>query len=285
MEHLIAADVDVSFSTSTISAWSSGIDAETLANLAHELRTPIQVITGLIEILREEEPDELGDQSRAIIERLNVNIFDLAQTLDNLLAHALMQAGPVSAIDEELTAEGILAEISANLEAANTGKGLKLIFELDHAPPLIRAPRRLVRSIILNLMLNAIKFTETGAVTLAIRAVAPGEAIEVEVRDTGAGLNPALLQQVSEPFRQLSHSSVRRFRGLGLGLAVVRQNVAALGGALELRTNAAGGATFIVRLPDRGSRRAAAASQRRINRFLSNPLPAPPNRSGAAIRR
>jgi K+-sensing histidine kinase KdpD len=75
---------------SSAASWSKGLGADTLGNLAHELRTPIQVMTGLIEILREEYLEQLGDQPRVIVERMNVNICDLAQTLDNLMAYALL---------------------------------------------------------------------------------------------------------------------------------------------------------------------------------------------------
>lgn len=244
---------------SSAASWSKGLGADTLGNLAHELRTPIQVMTGLIEILREEYLEQLGDQPRAIVERMNVNICDLAQTLDNLMAYALLQAGGANGFDEEITINSILADISSTIEAANAGKHLDVIFDLKDAPLTIRAPRRITKSIILNLILNAIKFTETGSVNIAIRQVAKrnvatrrsANQIEIQISDTGAGLDPELLEQISQPFSQLSHSSVRRYRGLGLGLAIVRHNVAMLGGQLELQSSPGHGATFIVRFPAR----------------------------------
>jgi signal transduction histidine kinase len=79
-----------------------------------------------------------------------------------------------------------------------------------------------------------------------------GEAVEIEVSDSGAGLSPALLGALSQPFAQLSRSSRRRYRGVGLGLAVVRHNVEVLGGSIRLRSTPGHGATFLVRLPARG---------------------------------
>lgn len=256
---------------SAIAAWSSGLDAETLANLAHELRTPIQVITGLVEILRDECSEELAAGMKHILERLNVNVFDLAHTLDNLMTYALLQAGRVQTIDEDLTVQGIIAELTPSLEAANAGKGLELKFELDQAPALIRAPRRVARAIILNLMLNAIKFTDSGSVTLAIRQTRNGGMVEFEVSDTGSGLPPDLLDEVSQPFLQLSHSSARSHRGLGLGLAIVRRTVAQLNGELQLRSNAAHGASFVVRFPARTARAFEAAATRPTRRTATPP--------------
>lgn len=273
MDKFIAPDTDrrvppdqLNFCDSAVS-WSRGLSADTLGNLAHELRTPIQIMTGLIEILRDEYLDQLNEQPRAIVERMNVNICDLAQTLDNLMAYALLQAGSTAAVDEEITINSILAEIGATVEAANTAKRLELSFELKDAPPIIRAPRRITKSIILNLILNAIKFTEAGAVNVAIRELkkqGSASQIEIIVSDTGTGLDPQLLEQVSQPFRQLSHCSARRYRGLGLGLAIVRHNVAMLNGVLELRSRSGEGATFIVRFPMREQNLSSRPATKRV---------------------
>ena len=141
------------------------------------------------------------------------------------------------------------------LEAANQRKHLNLQLDLNHAPEMIRAPRRAIRSILLNLALNAIKFTDSGNVTVKIartRISARDEIVQVEVSDTGPGVSPELLREAAKPFAQLSSSSVRRYRGLGLGLALVQRNIAALNGKLELHPGPSGGSNFVVKIPDRG---------------------------------
>jgi signal transduction histidine kinase len=142
------------------------------------------------------------------------------------------------------------------LEAANGDKRLDLRFDCKDAPAVIRAPRRAVTATIINLALNAIRFTDAGTVTIAIRQVNHGKraAVEIEVSDTGPGLNPALLEPMSRPFAQLSRSSTRRYRGVGLGLTVARRNVEMLGGSLRLHSTPSHGATFLVRLPSRAAR-------------------------------
>ena len=146
-----------------------------------------------------------------------------------------------------------------------------------------------MRSILLNLALNAIKFTPSGTVTIALRsALGRGrqETLEIEVTDTGPGMSPALLDQAAKPFTQLSKASARRYRGLGLGLAVVQRNLKALGGTLELHPAPGHGARFIVRIPQgsqRGavkatsmvtSRRAALIPPEAPRKGPSNPRPA-----------
>jgi len=233
--------------------WSQGVKLEVLANLAHELRTPIQVLIGFIDILRDDWAAELSAQPHEILERMNANIHDLAQTVDNMMDLVLADANAGPLVNEDIMISSLMADITPILEAANQRKQLELHFEIGDAPATIHGPRRALRSILLNLALNAIKFTESGIVTVTLRrsrSREKNEALEIEITDTGPGIDPAMLERASRPFAQLSHSSARRYRGLGLGLAVVQRNVRALGGRLELRPAAAGnGSDFVVEIP------------------------------------
>ncbi|MGH7933518.1 MAG: sensor histidine kinase [Candidatus Binataceae bacterium] len=221
--------------------------------MAHELRTPIQVLLGYIDILRDEWSRELSSEPREIVERMNTNVHDLAQTIENMMQFVLTEANATALVDEDITIRGLIAEIAPYLDAANQKKGLALHFDLGRAPEKIRASRRALRSTLLNLALNAIKFTEAGGVTIAIRWVAINgkEAVEFEVSDTGPGISPGLIDRAIEPFAQLSNTSARRYRGLGLGLAVVQRNVMLLGGEFELCSTSSRGSNFVVRVPMR----------------------------------
>ncbi|HEY6419025.1 MAG TPA: HAMP domain-containing sensor histidine kinase [Candidatus Binataceae bacterium] len=238
--------------------WNGGVRLETLANLAHELRTPIQVLLGYLDILREELSDALEARPRKIIDRINANAHDLAQTVENVMEFALAGAKAEASTDEEISIRELLADITPALEAANHGKGLTVEFNLDAAPDAIRSRPRAIRSILLNLAVNAIKFTDIGMVQIVVRgapASAPqdsigfGHAIEFEVRDTGPGIDPAFIARAFQTCAQLSHGSARRHRGMGLGLAVVQRNVEALGGELGVETAPNAGSTFRVRIP------------------------------------
>jgi signal transduction histidine kinase len=258
---------------------------ELIANLAHELRTPIQVVLGYLEILRDDYASEFKAEPRQLLDRMNANVHDLARTIDNMMEFILADANAEAMVPEELSPTSLIADISPAVEAANQSKRLQLCYDLKNAPEIIRAPRRPLRSILLNLILNAIKFTPSGTVTIAFSAVRDGarnEALEIAVTDSGPGMNPALLEQAAKPFTQLSKASVRRFRGLGLGLAVVQRNLQALGGTLELRPATGHGAKFIVRIPSGkrvGAAKAAAPASIRKVQLLPDGASrkAPPN--------
>ena len=141
-------------------------------------------------------------------------------------------------------------------------------------------PRRPLKAILLNLAVNAIKFTDSGSVTVALRPLNDrvlGNSIQVEISDTGPGLSPATLDHAVEPFAQLSNSSARRYRGLGLGLAVVQRSVEALGGKLELRPRASGGSNFLVTIPVRAGENSAHFVRAGKSRKMSSIIPGLPS--------
>jgi signal transduction histidine kinase len=163
-------------------AWSKGVRREALGNLAHELRTPLQVLIGYLDILRDEPVG--GEGTRDILERMNSNVYDLAQTVENLMEFVLTEANAHLFAEEEISLRSLIAEITPALEAANLNKQLDLRILIEDAPETIRGSRRALRSIILNLALNAIKFTESGTVTITLRRVSTSagrESIGIEV--------------------------------------------------------------------------------------------------------
>jgi len=264
-------------------SWRQGLRLEAVANLAHELRTPVQVLLGYVDILRDDHKSEFSTETYALLDRMNANVHDLAQTIDNLMHFVLSEVNAEAMTDEEVTPGSLVAEITPVLEAANQHKQLKLELDFAAAPALFCIPRRPLKAILLNLAVNAIKFTDSGSVTVALRRQHDGVvpyAIEVEVSDTGPGLSPGILSQAKQPFAQLSNTSARRFRGLGLGLAVVQRSVDALGGKMELRSDTGAGSNFLVTIPVRfreNSVRAARGAMAR--RSLPMIPPAPPANS------
>jgi len=225
---------------------------EALANLAHELRSPVQAILGYLDILRDELGEGVGSRHRQMIERLNANAHDLAQTVENVMDFSIADAMAEPAYEEEIHVHQLIGELAPALEAANDSKGLEIRFDLEAAPTVFRSRRHPIKAILLNLAVNAIKFTDRGAVTIAIRQAEStnfGAAIELEVRDTGPGIEASKLAQAFKPCAQLSHTSIRSHRGMGLGLAVVRRNVEALGGKIIVKTAPREGSAFIAIVP------------------------------------
>ena len=297
-----------------MSGWAGGVRLEALANLAHELRTPLQVMLGYIDLLRGEWGEGFGDEPRRILDRMNGSACELARTVENLLDFAASESGADAQAVEAVSIADLIAELIPAFEAANETKGLALEFDLDDAPLVVQTRRRSLRLIFQNLIFNAIKFTAAGSVAVTVRrcragAATPGgvrvmelhgaerdgvepngaepNGFEIEVRDSGPGISPAQIESAYEPLVQLSRSSIRRHRGMGLGLTVVRRNVAALGGVMEARSTPGVGSTFVVRLPAgcaEDSRRPPAIAHKRGRTSTICPLPiAAGNR--AAMRR
>lgn len=270
--------------------WRQGLRLETVANLAHELRTPVQVLLGYVDILRDDHAPEFSPETRTILERMNANVHELARTVDNLMHFALSEVCAEALTDEDVTPAGLAAEITPILEAANQSKQLKLELDFAAAPDLFCVPRRPLKAILLNLAVNAIKFTDSGSVVVALRRQPDGpfaDTIELEVSDTGPGLSPAVLDQAKAPFAQLSNTSARRFRGLGLGLTVVQRSVEALGGKIELRALVGHGSHFLVTIPVRtreNSIRAARAARARRNLPMVPPAVPAPSRKPTTLR-
>ena len=210
--------------------WAEGMRLEVLGNVAHELRTPLQVLIGYLDILRDEWAEKFEPEPRAMLERMNSNLHDLSQTVDNIMEFVMSEAGSTGRVEEDVSIRNLVSDLAPAIEAAIDGKGLALNIDIEHAPRTIHTSRRPLRAIYSNLVLNAIKFTERGSVTVRIsssraRGAEPG--LVLEVTDTGLGMSPALIRQAAEPFAQLSQSSSRKYRGIGLGLAVVHRNVSA----------------------------------------------------------
>lgn len=232
--------------------WSGGVHLEPIANLAHELRTPVQVLLGYIDILRDHRCDRGGSGSadRTIIERMNANVHELAQTVENVLDFALAYAGAETAIEEEIDPAEFAGELEEILQASNRNQKLALRIDIADAPPVVITRRRPLRSIVLNLATNALKFTASGAVTISIARSTEGpHSLEIQVSDTGAGISRELLANAFEPLVQLSQSSTRHHRGLGLGLAMVLRNVQTLGGRLQVDSIPGAGSCFKVIIP------------------------------------
>jgi len=150
-------------------SWHQGMRLEAVANLAHELRTPVQVLLGYIDILREDYGEQFSSEPRALLDRMNANVHDLAQTIDNLMHFVLSEVNAEAMVDEDITPGSLIAEITPVLEAFNQHKHLKLEFDFAETPDLFRVARRALKSILLNLAINAIKFTDSGSVTRSTR--------------------------------------------------------------------------------------------------------------------
>ena len=235
--------------------WEQGLHMEALANFAHELRSPVQAILGDPDILRDELSEEIGARHKQIIQRMNANAHDLAQTVENVMDFSVADAMAEAADEEEIRLHDLIGELALALEAANDSKGLEIGSDSEAAPTVFRSRRRPIKSILLTAAVNAIKFTDRGSVTIAIRRAVTsqlGSAVELESptvtrhrgRDGRAGI-----QTLRSAFA-LEYPQSPRNR---LGLAVVQRNVEALGAKIMVKTALPQGSVFVVIIPIAGS--------------------------------
>ena len=244
--------------------------SEFLANMSHEVRTPMNAILGLTELLLREASDPL---QRDRLAKLEMSAETLLGILDDILDYSKIEAGK---LDVELTSID-LPEIVAGavrlMEDAAADKGLAIHMTVvgDRPPAVLGDPLRLGQ-VMRNLLSNAVKFTGRGDIDVTV-SFAPAEPIEgdpsvhvtIEVADEGVGMSATEMSRLFQPFTQADASTSRRFGGTGLGLAITSRLVSLMGGRISVDSQVGAGTTFTVRLRPvlpGGNRHAPARSER-----------------------
>ena len=223
-----------------------------LATVSHELRTPLNVILGWSVVLRERELDPDVRRAVMVIER---NARAQARLIEDVLDLSRIGSGKLSlSLDAVNVAEAVRAAVLGARPAADA-KGITLTLDESADPRMltISADADRLQQILWNLLTNAVKFTPKGGSVLVF-VERLGSEVRIQVSDTGEGIAESVLPHVFEPFRQADSSTTRRHGGLGLGLSLVRQIVAAHGGTVDATSAGVGrGATFVIRLPARAT--------------------------------
>lgn len=218
-----------------------------LAVVSHELRTPLNAILGYAELLRGGISGELNEKQESQIERIGVSAGHLARLIDEILTFARMERGSDTLELESLDAAEVVREAVMILQPSAREKGLPLRVDVPAGPLEVRSDAAKLRQVVVNLVSNAVKYTEAGSVTVELSERPEG--IEISVRDTGVGIPRDQQERIFEPFRQVQSPNTRTVGGTGLGLSVSRRLVELLGGQIEVSSDPGAGSTFTVRLP------------------------------------
>jgi PAS domain S-box-containing protein len=216
-----------------------------LATVSHEVRTPLSGIIGLAELLTLQD---LGESNNATAKMILDSSRQLMRILNDVLDAAKLSEGKLSIEKRKFAPSGLLYEVARLLRPDAEKKGLRLWMDIDEqTPEFVMGDEFRVRQILLNLGFNAVKFTSSGGITVAMR---PQEgAIHFEVRDTGIGISQEKISKIFEPFEQAQQSVSREYGGTGLGLAISKNLVELMGGKIGVISQVGKGSIFWFEIP------------------------------------
>ncbi len=218
-----------------------------LANMSHELRTPLNSIIGFSKILKTGAAGEVNEEQTRQLEMINTSANRLLSLISDILDLSRVEAGKTEVNITEFKLDELLTELKELLQPQFEGKEISLKLENMSTRDTIRTDKGKLHQILLNLLGNAIKFTQQGHVLLRCRD--DGKAVVFEVEDTGIGIPAEQQVQIFEAFKQVDEQANRAFEGTGLGLAICREYVHLLGGDIELRSETGKGSCFSLYLP------------------------------------
>ena len=224
-----------------------------LATMSHELRTPLNAIIGSTGTLLMQLPGPLTPEQEKQLQTVRAGAKHLLALISDLLDLARIDAGTIELRLEPTECREVVEEIVNSLRPVAEGRGLELRVALPEEDIVLRTDRRMLSQIVLNLVNNAIKFTERGTVLVFLRRDSAGDknVIEIGVRDTGSGIRPEDQAKLFVAFTQVDPTAQRRQEGAGLGLHLSQKLAEVLGGRIECRTKYGVGSTFTLRIAER----------------------------------
>ncbi len=219
---------------------SEAFNKQFLANMSHEIRTPMNAVMGMTSLVLD---TPLAEKQRLYIEGIKQSSDNLLHIINDILDISKIEAGKMELEQIDFSLSKDVDLVKQTLAYKGEEKGLQLITNIDHNIPdvLIGDPVRL-NQVLINLMGNAIKFTEKGSVTIEVKKVSEG--VRFSIMDTGIGIPKDKLQTVFENFSQANTSDTRKYGGTGLGLSIARQLVGIMGGSISIESEEGSGTTF-----------------------------------------
>jgi len=218
-----------------------------LTNMSHELRTPLNSIIGFTELILDGIAGPLTDDQSRQLRVVNNAGHYLLGLIEDILDLTKVESGELALEFKTFSVASAIDEAISIIEPQASSKGLELRTEYRNAPQTITSDWQRLLQVLINLMGNAVKFTDAGSVS--VLASSEGDELLIEVSDTGSGIDPAYHEYIWQPFHQVAPSSGGKSRGTGLGLSITRELVTLLGGRISVRSAPQRGSTFSVRLP------------------------------------
>ena len=228
---------------------ASGAKSQFLANMSHELRTPLNAIIGYTELISDQIYGELPPKAAEVVERVEHNAHHLLGMINDVLDLSKIEAGHMVLDLGDYSLKEVVDTVITSVESLSQEKGLDLRSDMPETLSVARGDEHRITQVLLNLVGNAIKFTEEGGVSVQV-SEAEGEFL-VRVTDTGPGISEEDCRAVFDEFHQADDSSTREQGGTGLGLAIAKRTVELHGGKVWVDSVLGEGASFVFTLPVR----------------------------------
>ncbi len=230
---------------------ASQYKSEFLANMSHELRTPLNSALILSKLLGDNREGNLTEEQVKFARTIHSSGSDLLNLINEILDLSKIEAGHIQVHAEAFSVEKLLGDIATLLGPVAREKGLTLDVSMaSNCPPVLESDRQRLEQILKNLLSNALKFTESGGVSVTASAAADGQ-VAFSVTDTGIGIAPEQQTRIFEAFQQADGSISRRYGGTGLGLSISLELARLLGGTITVDSELGKGSCFRVLVASR----------------------------------
>jgi signal transduction histidine kinase len=228
---------------------NSRLKSEFLSTMSHELRTPMNAIEGFTSIILSRMGGvEFNDKTERYVTRVNINSKRLLTLINDFLDLSRVESGRLELAHQPFSPAELARRWQSEIGVLAEKKGIEFDLTLDpHLPETVYGDEEAISKVAINLLGNAIKFTEQGKVSLAVAN--GGDNWRITVSDTGIGIPPHAREYVFDEFRQVDGTSKRKYGGTGLGLAIVQKYTRTMGGTVTLQSDVGKGSTFTIALP------------------------------------
>ena len=224
------------------------LKSEYLASTSHELRTPIATIMGYGHLLGDGACGPLTQEQKKVMGRLMENARGLLAIVDALLDYSKIERGEAALLVKRDDVRPLLDQLQRELAPLENRKPFKVKYEVEEGVPIIQTDWAKLKSVLLNILSNAIKFTDQGEVRLSVVNAVNGN-VSFVVSDSGIGIPKDLIPLIFDKFRQLDGSPARSYEGTGLGLTISKNLAELIGGKIEVESEVGKGSTFKVTIP------------------------------------
>jgi signal transduction histidine kinase len=227
---------------------ASRIKSQLVSNVSHELRTPLNAILGYTHLVLGQIYGPVTEDQKMALDGVLRNSGDLLNLINNILDLSKIESGKASPEIEPVTVSLLLDEVLTALRPLLNKSALSLRYD-SVVLPVIQSDAGKIKQIFVNLLSNAIKFTPQGEITVRMNDRPERSAVEIDIQDTGIGIQSEDLSRIFDRFHQVDGTATREFEGSGLGLAIVKQLVNLLKGEISVKSEFGKGSTFTVLLP------------------------------------